>query len=295
MVSEELVERYRRDGYIVAEGLLPDETIDALRAKIDELAERARGIGQTDEVFELAPGHSAERPLLERIKAPHLQDELFLDLVRHPVIVEVMVALLGPDIRLQNSKLNMKSAGGAAVEWHQDWAFYPHTNDDVLAVGVMIDDMTPENGAVMMVPGSHTGPIYDHHSHGVFCGAVDDKVSANCLERAVQVTGHAGSVTFHHARLLHGSGLNRSGDPRRFLLFEAMAADAWPIAGGAGRFGSWDDMASRMICGRQSNQPRLAPVPVLMPQPAHEVATSIFALQHQGETRLLSKRKEAAT
>ena len=109
MVPEELVERYRRDGYIVIEGLLSDQTIGALRAKIDEMVECARDIRQSDEVFELAPGHSAERPLLERIKAPHLQDELFRDLVRHPAIVEVLVALLGPDVRLQNSKLNLKS------------------------------------------------------------------------------------------------------------------------------------------------------------------------------------------
>ena len=42
--------------------------------------------------------------------------------------------LWGPAIRFDVSKLNLKSAGyGAPVEWHQDWAFYPQTNDDVLA------------------------------------------------------------------------------------------------------------------------------------------------------------------
>ena len=36
----------------------------------------------------------------------------------------------------------MKSAGyGAPVEWHQDWAFYPHSNDDLAAVGIMLDDV----------------------------------------------------------------------------------------------------------------------------------------------------------
>ena len=46
------------------------------------------------------------------------------------------------NILLKSSKLNTKfEKGGSAVEWHQDWAFYPHTNDDVLAVGVMLDDV----------------------------------------------------------------------------------------------------------------------------------------------------------
>ena len=67
----------------------------------------------------------------------------------------------------------MKSAGyGAAVEWHQDYAFYPHTNDDILAIGVIIDDMKIENGPLMVYPGSQKGPVYDHHVEGVFAGAM---------------------------------------------------------------------------------------------------------------------------
>ena len=61
--------------------------------------------------------------------------------------------------------MNMKPAGtGSPVEWHQDWAFYPHTNDDILAVGVVIDDMRLDNGCLMVVPGSHHDPVLDHHA-----------------------------------------------------------------------------------------------------------------------------------
>ena len=73
-----------------------------------------------------------------------------------------------------SSKLNLKAAGyGAPVEWHQDWAFYPHTNDDLAAVGIMIDDVDHANGPLLVIPGSHKGPIFDHHADGVFCGAMD--------------------------------------------------------------------------------------------------------------------------
>ena len=54
---------------------------------------------------------------------------------------------------MKSSKLNTKfEKGGSAVEWHQDWAFYPHTNDDVLAVGVMLDDVNLSNGPLMVIP-----------------------------------------------------------------------------------------------------------------------------------------------
>ena len=61
------------------------------------------------------------------------------------------------------------------MEWHQDWAFYPHSNDDLLAVGVAIDDMTRENGCLMIMPGSHRGKINNHHQDGCFVGAVNEE------------------------------------------------------------------------------------------------------------------------
>jgi phytanoyl-CoA hydroxylase len=78
-------------------------------------------------------------------------------------------------VRFDTGKLNMKSAGfGAPVEWHQDWAFYPHTDGDLAAVGIMPDDCGIENGPMMVIPGSHQGPVYDHHGpDGRFCGAID--------------------------------------------------------------------------------------------------------------------------
>ena len=53
----------------------------------------------------------------------------------------------------------------AAIEWHQDYAFYLQTNDDIMTIGVLIDEMQRENGPLMDYPGSHHRPVYDHHVH----------------------------------------------------------------------------------------------------------------------------------
>ncbi len=80
-----------------------------------------------------------------------------------PEIKAVLQALLGPTVRLQTTKLNTKApGGGAAVEWHQDWAFYPHTNDDLLAIGLILADVDEANGPLMVIPGSHKGPTLSH-------------------------------------------------------------------------------------------------------------------------------------
>ena len=123
--------------------------------------------------------------------------------------------LAATGVRFDKAKLNIKdAAGGSPVEWHQDWAFYPHTNDDLAAVGFMLDDMTEDNGPLMVLPGSHTGPVYDHHVDGHFCGGIDvdaERLEVACAEA---LHGRAGSITIHHVRAVHGSARNESGAPR---------------------------------------------------------------------------------
>ena len=69
-------------------------------------------------------------------------------------MLDILKKLIGPGLRLHGSKLNMKSAQyGSPVEWHQDWAFYPHTNDDILAIGVLLDDTDLSNGPMLVTPG----------------------------------------------------------------------------------------------------------------------------------------------
>src|SRR5213079_2337782 len=127
-----------------------------LRALTDRIVAEARGVAANDDLYDLEPSHSASLPRVRRLK---------------PAIVGILQQLLGPSVRQYGGKLNMKSAGyGSPVEWHQDWAFYPHTNDDVAAVGIMIDDVDETNGPLLVLPGSHRGPVYDHHGpDGLFC------------------------------------------------------------------------------------------------------------------------------
>ena len=154
--------------------MLNEQEVAGLRSATDALVERSRLVENHNEIYDLEPGHNAAEPRVRRIKTPDKWDTRFAAIVRHPGIVACLKALWGPNIRFDSAKLNMKAAGfGASVEWHQDWAFYPHTNDDLAAVGVMIDDMLEENGPLMVIPGSHAGPVYDHHADGRFCGAID--------------------------------------------------------------------------------------------------------------------------
>src|SRR5258708_27212088 len=171
MLTAKDIQRYRRQGYLVVPNVLTAEEVDALRQATDEVIAAVGKVTAQDEVYDLEDGHTPERPKVRRIKTPHLRHPTYAGIVRHPGIVACLVALWGPNVRFDLSKLNMKSPGfGSPVEWHQDWAFYPHTNDDLAAVGIMIDDIEIENGPMMIVPGSHNPPIWHHHiTHHSLC------------------------------------------------------------------------------------------------------------------------------
>jgi len=155
----------------------------------------------------------------------------------------------------------------------------------------MIDDVDMENGPMMVVPGSHKGPIHDHHGpDGRFCGAMDPENCDVDLSRAVPCLGKAGSITIHHVRAVHGSATNFSGRPRRFLLFQYRAADAWPLLGlkeGIEKFNE------QLIVGEPSLAPRLVPLPVRMPLPPAEYQGSIYENQRASDRRYFATPDEA--
>ncbi|MDE0609969.1 MAG: phytanoyl-CoA dioxygenase family protein [Anaerolineaceae bacterium] len=274
MLGREQIDFYRERGWLGVEDVLSPQDVEDLRRVTEEFVDKSRHVSANDAVFDLEPGHSFEEPRLRRLKDPIAHHPVYDRIMRHKNIVAIVSQLIGPNIRQNGTKLNMKSpAFGSPVEWHQDWAFYPHTNDDLLAVGVCIDDMTLANGCLLVVPGSQEGPIYDHHHQGAFAGAVTDPNFEPGETDSIEV--RAGGISIHHARALHASAPNTSTRPRRFLLFQYCAADAWPLLG-PGDLATFD---SNMVAGDSSIVPRLADVPVRMPLPPAERPGSIYENQ----------------
>jgi phytanoyl-CoA hydroxylase len=287
MLNEQDIATYREQGFIVVEDVLTPDQLQQARNLIAEKIEGARDVTSHTDVYDLEPDHSPEVPRVRRIKTPHTHMPFVMELARTPRLVALLQQLLGTqNVRLHGSKINMKSpSGGSPVEWHQDWAFYPHTNDDLLAVGVMLEDCTVENGAMYMVPGSHKGPVFDHHSEGVFAGAMDPGLID--LPKAVPCIGKAGSMSFHHVRTVHGSAENLSDKPRTLLLYEFAAADAWPLFYVPPDLPSYD---ARLVSGESTIEPRLTSVPVRIPLPQPPRHSGIYEMQLSAAKRHFGRK-----
>ena len=289
MLSKEQKSFYEDNGYLLVEDVVSPAQLAKLQSITYDLIEKSRAITESDEIYDLDEGHTSQTPRLTRIKLPHKQDPYYWEILKNSGVTQVLNDLLGKDTTLITSKLNTKApSGGSAVEWHQDWAFYPHTNDDLLAFGLMLEDVTLDNGPLMVIPGTHKGPLLSHKNNDMFCGAISADDPLFKAEQAVTLSGKAGSMTIHHARTLHGSAPNLSDRNRLILFYEIAKADAWPILGASSYIHSlgqrkfWDDIQERTITGFPCLQPRLENVPVEMPLPPALDNTSIFKTQKFG-------------
>jgi ectoine hydroxylase-related dioxygenase (phytanoyl-CoA dioxygenase family) len=145
------------------------------------------------------------------------------------VIVDVVVDLIGPDVKFHHSKLNFKAPrGGEEVKWHQDIQFWPHTNYGPLTVGVFLEDVVDGMENVGFVRGSHLGELFDQYDGDEWVGHIADTALARIdVDSAVYPTGPAGTVTVHNCRTVHGSSPNLSDRKRPLLLQTYAPADAF--------------------------------------------------------------------
>lgn len=237
VLSQEQIDQFWRDGCLTVESAVSPEQLAALQTEfagwVEESKAHSESYGEAPDGrprFDLEDGHSAENPALRRVSAPCDVSEACLDAMSNSAMTDMVADLIGPNVKHHHNKINSKLPGAATeVKWHQDFAFTPHTNSDVITALLMVDEVTDENGPLEVAPGSHRGEIHPIWHDGVFTGAIDDKAADEMKARAIRSTGPAGSVCLMHTKLAHGSAPNLSDKPRTLLICVYSAADAHPI------------------------------------------------------------------
>ena len=232
-LTETQVTDFWRDGYVLMDGAVSTGQLAALRGAVAGWVEESRdhdgpwgttmdGRGR----FDVQPGHSAEYPALRRVASPQEVCDVHLRIMRDSLLVDAAAQLVGPDLVVNNVKTNCKQPGvGTTVRFHQDFAYEAHSNDDMLAALLFVDDVTLDNGPLEVVPGTHRGPIFDHWQDGVFTGTIADRDLAG-LGEPVACFGPAGSACLMHTRLVHGSAANLAEHPRTLAIFSYRSEDS---------------------------------------------------------------------
>ncbi len=264
-----------------------------LRAVVDTKIDESRALAASDDQFDLAPDHTAEKPNIRRLRKAVDQHPELWAFAQDPSVVDLVADLLGPDIRFHSSKLNFKwSDGGDAVRWHQDIQAWPHTNFSVLTFGVYLEDTGPEQGPLTALPGTHRGPIFDQFDDdGRWTGSLTARDTATLPDRPrrLDMCGPAGTVVLLHCRVVHGSAANYSSRMRPLLLNVYASADALPMTPTPAP----TSKTGVLVRGQEPLHVHMEPYPARLPPRWDQVGyRSIFAAQGSRrspgtETRLL--------
>lgn len=283
MLTQDQIDFFNDNGYLVVEDAITPEQLQALRADFAAWVEESKShedawgeMVNGKPRFDVEKGHSSENPALRRINAPHEVSDAYFNAMADSGMADMVADLIGPDIKLHHTKINSKLPGSAtAVKWHQDFPFTPHTNDDLITALLMVDEVTEENGPLEVWADTHKGEIHTLWHDGQFTGAVSDDVTKEAMEKRTICTGKAGSVCLMHTRLLHGSAPNNSDAPRTLYICVYSAADAMPISP------SPVPTKDQGMIVRGEDKGQVRAVPYDMPMPQLPKGASFFDQQQQ--------------
>jgi hypothetical protein len=187
-------------GFVV----LPDFFVDLLaplRTRIEEIfAEEGNRAGSE---FKQEPGCRRLANLVDK-------GEVFQQVIRHPRLLPYVRHVLGERFKL--SSLNVRSVGPwwtKSQPLHADMAAVADENGSWVCNTVwMIDDITPDNGPLRAIPGSHQW-------RKLPSDVLSDPHAPHPDE--VLITGKAGTVVVMNAHLWHGGVGNHTSATRTAL------------------------------------------------------------------------------
>jgi ectoine hydroxylase-related dioxygenase (phytanoyl-CoA dioxygenase family) len=231
---------YEEEGYLVFPELLDATELETLRTALADVLRESEGLTETNDKFSITRTDDGAYSV-RRIFDPIARHEAFRNLVTNPKILDVVENLIGPNIQLHHTKLNLKPPNSreARFEWHQDYPFFPHTNFDLLAVMIYIDEATEENGCLTIVPGSHKRGPRNHlfAKDGAFSSQLEDKSVVQDPTAWLKVPVPAGGMELHHCNMLHSSTANRGTRPRSAMVIQYRAADNVALGGNMSNVG----------------------------------------------------------
>ncbi|MCE7983535.1 MAG: phytanoyl-CoA dioxygenase family protein [Caldilinea sp. CFX5] len=226
-LTPEQLNAYARDGYVVVEDLLTAAEVAGLRARVREYTHGGRPwdgikvqVEPRVERGELTVAHPGDS--IRKIDFLVQSDDRFRALGLHENIVGIIEQILGPDLKMfRNSLLLKPPEVGSVKGMHQDSPYWPIEPMELCSCWFTLDDATPENGTMAVIPGGHRrGPL--PHVHVTDDYVIDERYYD--MAETVVTPIRAGGGLFFHSLLPHYTAPNRSTHWRRAIALSYMSA-----------------------------------------------------------------------
>ena len=218
ILTEEEVENYKQQGYVVPKWKYPAKSIEMMQRLVQELIEANPDHYQEQLVCPHLP-QGATKPMVSE------RHQDFLNLAMEEGVKKILGQILGPDVLLWGSQLFCKPAAvGMEIPWHQDGAYWPIRPLANISAWIAIDRVRRENACLKVIPGSHLSGLKPHQIDSRKNLALDRTVNPEHLnkEEAVDIELDPGELVFFDVYLMHGSNANTSGERRAGLVYRYM-------------------------------------------------------------------------
>ncbi len=211
-VSQQQIQDYRRDGYIVVEDLITGEALEQLR---DTVAE-AVAVESTEDHLKISGlGTTYDRVFNQKVNLWNRHESIRpFALCRR--FAGIAAQLEGRTMRIWHDQSLFKEPGKISVNktpWHQDSPYWPHSDRaHSTTIWIALKDANARNGCMTFIPGTHT-----QEYQPVRFGTSDDLFEFAPKYKGVK--GHmkeikAGSATFHNGLTFHYAGPNATDQTR---------------------------------------------------------------------------------
>ncbi|HEX9683520.1 MAG TPA: phytanoyl-CoA dioxygenase family protein [Acidimicrobiales bacterium] len=213
---------WNRDGFFIVRGLFDSGTAASLIDAAVAIARTRPELEPLPHVYipEGRVRESATNPEEGLAKVFRLHRTAPFDAIaRDDCVLDLVGAILGPDLDAFLSQFIWKWPEAYGQPWHQDSFYFPFEPDQQIGVWVAANRATITNGCLWVVPGSHTEPVHTHvaddrpNATQAYTKIVDHDMSA-----AVPVEMEPGDVLFFDSHLMHSSTDNESNELRAALV-----------------------------------------------------------------------------
>lgn len=220
MLTHEQKQFYRENGYLLVKGLLTRAEAATYRAACHALAERLSRHKTLDATWGSAREAvaTAEKTVILHCHDVQFYDAAFARLLVDERFTGVTAEIMEtPNVQLHHTKMFIKPPEkGSPFPMHQDYPYFPHDKNSLIAAILHFDDAPLEKGCVRVVPGSHTRGALPHEA----AGGWHLPFAEFPLEAAVPCEAEAGDALFFSYLTVHGSGVNVSQEARTTLLVQ---------------------------------------------------------------------------
>lgn len=219
MLTQEQINFYKENGYLLVKGVLPRDEALACRDEGHALIERLAAHANLDATWGSAREAKAEAKETKIFHCHNVQfySARFARLITDPRFTDLASQLIGsPNVQLHHNKMFIKPPEkGSPFPMHQDYPYFPHERHTMIAGVFHFDDAPLEKGCIRVVPGTHHAPI--EHQQG---GGWHLPFEQYPIESSVPCPAEAGDVLFFSYLTVHGSGINVSSEARTTLLVQ---------------------------------------------------------------------------